>query len=123
MTRQEVVKTYLKALGDADYETIASLYADNATLEDPVGGDINLSGVDAIREFYKASVALDLEGKLLGSIRVAGDEALFPFEIRINKPAEGAPMAIEVIDSFRFNEEGKVVAMKAYWGPENIKML
>ena len=29
-------------------------------------------------------------------------------------------MKIQVIDVFEFNSAGKVVSMKAYWGPENI---
>jgi len=28
---------------------------------------------------------------------------------------------IEVIDTFRLNDEGKIVEMRAYWGPENMK--
>ena len=29
-------------------------------------------------------------------------------------------MKIEVIDVFEFDGSGKVVSMKAYWGPENL---
>jgi steroid delta-isomerase len=28
-------------------------------------------------------------------------------------------MCIEIIDVFEFNDSGKVISMKAYWGPEN----
>ncbi len=30
-------------------------------------------------------------------------------------------MTIEVVDVFEFDDDGKVVSMKAYWGPENTK--
>lgn len=29
-------------------------------------------------------------------------------------------MSIDVIDVFKFNAEGKVVSMRAFWGPENM---
>ena len=38
----------------------------------------------------------------------------FPFQVTV-----GA-MKIEVIDVFEFDDSGKVVSMKAYWGAENL---
>ena len=39
----------------------------------------------------------------------------FPFQ------ANAGGMTIDIIDVFEYNDEGKVVSMKAYWGPENMQ--
>jgi steroid delta-isomerase len=37
----------------------------------------------------------------------------FPFRVVMGE------MKIEIIDVFTFNDDGKVINMKAYWGPDN----
>jgi steroid delta-isomerase len=32
----------------------------------------------------------------------------------------GEELTISIIDVFKFNEAGKVVSMRAFWGPNNI---
>jgi steroid delta-isomerase len=105
---------YLQALAAKDLDGILALYADDATVEDPVGTDLHV-GIDAIREFYKGAVAFDLEAELTGQVRLAGNEAAFPFMV---KNISGG-LAMHIIDVFKFNDEGKVVSMRAFWGETN----
>lgn len=105
---------YLEALAAKDLEGILALYADDAVVEDPVGTDPHV-GIAAIREFYKGAVAFDLEAALDGQVRLAGSEVAFPFTV---KNISGG-IAVHIIDVFKFNDEGKIISMRAFWGDTN----
>lgn len=115
-TMQAAPQQYLDAINNQDLEAIVALYADNAIVEDPVGSEIK-SGIDEVREFYKTVVEFDLTAELTGQVRIAGNEVAFPFQVE-NK-MEGTTMITSIIDVFKFNDEGKIVSMRAYWGEEN----
>ena len=116
--QKSVVNDYIRLMTAGDWQSVANLYAQNATVEDPVGTE-PVRGIEAITAFYKKntdpSVALKLD--LLGAIRVAGKEAAFPFSVVLT--LNGKRMRIEVIDVFKFDAQGKIVSMKAYFSPEN----
>lgn len=117
---QTIVDGYMKALIDKDLEAIVAMYSEDASVQDPVGTDAKV-GTAAIREFYTQATSMDIQAELTGPIRVAGTEVAFPFVIKI---ASGeAPMQIQVIDVFDVNADGKVVSMRAFWGPENCSPL
>ena len=112
----KAVDTYINSFSKPDVEAIVGLYADDATIEDPVGTPLK-EGIDAVREFYTGAVANGAQLEATGTPRCAGDYVCFPFRAKLN--LEGQESHIEIIDTFRFNEEGKVIEMKAFWGPEN----
>lgn len=109
---------YLQALNQGDVEAVMGLYADDATVEDPVGSELKV-GSEVIRAFYTGSLGLNLSAALEGPVRVAGCEATFPFSI--SYVYEGKRTIIHAIDLFRFNEAGKIVSMRAFFGPANIE--
>jgi steroid delta-isomerase len=109
---------YLTALAAKDLEGILALYADDAVVEDPVGSEPHV-GMAAIREFYKGTTEYDLEAALDGQVRLAGNEVAFPF---IVKNIAGG-FAMHIIDVFKFNDEGKIVSMRAFWGETNAAAL
>lgn len=112
------VHTYLDALTRGDLDTIVGLYADNAHIEDPVGSD-HVVGREAIREFYGKSIQAITGARLLGPVRVASNEAAFPFEITMNY--NGQSLAMDIIDTFRFDQQGLVVEMRAFWSEANMR--
>lgn len=112
----DAVDSYLRGLNEKDLEGILSLYADTATIEDPVGSQV-IKGASSIRKFYSGAVTMDLLLKRTGSVRIASNEAAFPFQLEME--AEGKLMRTDIIDVFRFNEAGKIVSMRALWGPSN----
>lgn len=114
----DVADSYLRFLNEKNLEGILSLYATNATVEDPVGSDI-VAGAAALRKFYTGAVNTDLLLTRTGEVRVAGVEIAFPFQLRMN--VNGTPMVTDIIDVFRFDEAGKIVSMRAFWGPFNQK--
>jgi len=112
-----VVHRYIAALNAGDVGAIVSLYAEDATVEDPVGTPPH-QGHEAIRAFYSKSMAIKLDVSLEGPVRAAASEAAFAFCVRLHW--QERDMAIRPIDVFRFNEAGKIVSMRAIFGPENM---
>jgi steroid Delta-isomerase len=112
----DVVNRYISLVNGGTADEIADLYADDATVEDPVGGEVHI-GRQAIHGFYSAMEAVQRQCELV-TLRVAGHEAAFHFKLTIN----GA-MVIEPIDVMAFDGEGKISAMKAYWSPDSVTQL
>lgn len=116
MSKSLTVEKYMSALNAQDLNGIVALYAEDATVEDPIGTPM-ITGKNAIREFYGKATNIKLNVTPLGDVRIAGDFAAFPFAISL--PCETGQMRIEVIDTFKFNEQGLITEMKAYWGEDN----
>ena len=126
---QAAVQAYFDLYNVKDAQGIADLYADDATVEDPFGTPAKTGKAD-ILAFYTMAMKTDAKLKRLGATRIAGNVAAFPFVVQIGNATDentsadvdlpSGSMQIEVIDTFAFNDEGKITSMKAYWGPSNI---
>lgn len=114
---EAAVHEYVAAFDAGAPERVVALFAAEATVEDPVGSPQHV-GHEAIRAFYTASMQTGAKLQLDGPVRVAGDYAAFAFTVLLN--LGGKDMRVEVIDTFRFDEAGKVTEMRAYFGPTNM---
>jgi len=112
-TLQKAVQMYVEAFEKADLGIIRELYAEDATMEDPVGTPTR-HGIEEIIEFYKAGFAMGMKLKLTGKLRCAGNSVAFSFDGVMKS------MTVSPIDVFDLNADGKVQHMRAYWGPENV---
>lgn len=113
------VNRYIGLLARGGLDDLVGMYADDATVEDPVGGEVHI-GSHAIRGFYSTIASLERECELV-ALRVAGNEAAFQFRFTVT--AGGNKMQVEPIDVMVFDSEGKVTAMKAYWSAADAKNL
>ncbi|MGH8833011.1 MAG: nuclear transport factor 2 family protein [Polaromonas sp.] len=113
---QAAVHAYVQALNAGDLDAIVALYAEDAVVEDPVGSAPQ-RGLAQIRDFYAASLRLKLEVELDGRVRMAGREAAFAFSVSF--VFDGQRTTISPIDTFRFDDAGRIVQMRAYFGPGN----
>ena len=102
------VDKYVQAFAESNMDIIREIYAEDAVVEDPVGSEPHV-GMDAIVEFYSASLPTETVLELTGNPRCAGNSVAFPFNAVVGD------MRIEIIDVFEFNDEGKIASMKAYW--------
>lgn len=114
---EATVHAYVAAFEAGDADQAAAIFADNAVVEDPIGSPPRI-GKAAIRQFYVESMATGAKLHLAGPIRVAAAHAAFAMQVRLHW--DGKDMAIDVIDTFAFDDEGKVKEMKAYFGPGNM---
>jgi steroid delta-isomerase len=117
---EAAVHEYVAAFAAHSADRVVALYADNAVVEDPIGTPRH-EGLAAIRAFYEGSIATGATLELTGPVRVVQDIAAFAFSVHLEW--QGAKQRIDVIDTFRFNDDNKVVEMRAYWGPTNMHAL
>jgi steroid delta-isomerase len=108
----KAVHRYLETVSQGRPDDIAALYAEDATVEDPVGGEVHI-GRQAIRGFYSAIENVESKTEVV-TLRALGNEAAYLWRMTIGN------MTIEIISVMTFDEDGKIASMKAYWGPENI---
>lgn len=111
------VQDYIAAFDAGDAARIAALFAEDASVEDPVGSPKHY-GRDAIQQFYQGAVATGAKLELLGDVRTAGIYAAFAFAVHLEWG--GAKKRIDVIDVFQFDDAGKITEMRAFWGPANM---
>ena len=110
---QKIAETYLKSITSQDVDGVVSLFAEDATVEDPIGSDAHI-GIEKIRDFYTMALKNHFICELTGPVRCAKSSLAFPFlltspGIRTN----------QIIDVFDLNADAKIQSMKAYWGPIN----
>ncbi|AXU21646.1 steroid delta-isomerase (plasmid) [Novosphingobium sp. THN1] len=114
---EAAVHEYVAVFDAGAPERVAALFAEDATVEDPVGTEPKV-GQAAILEFYTASMQTGAKLSLDGPVRLCGPYAAFAFTVHLHW--EGRDQRVEVIDTFKFNDDGKVVEMRAYFGPTNM---
>jgi steroid delta-isomerase len=114
---RQTVERYVKLMNAGDADGIAALYAEDASVEDPIGAPPQ-RGRDAIRGWYRASAG-KVRLELTGPIRVAGGEAAFPMLGTIGSPDD--PSYLDIIDVMRFDEHGRIVSLRAFWSVDAIR--
>lgn len=116
---KQAMQAYIDLYNQDDLEGVVGLYADDATVEDPVGTPVK-SGKAAIRDFYQFAMTTGARLSLVAPIRGShGNSAAMPFDVTLNY--QGSRMVIRVIDVMTFDAAGKFSSMRAYWGPGDMQ--
>jgi steroid delta-isomerase len=110
------VQTYLSSFEKGDLDAIMSIYADDCWIEDPVGSEPKV-GREAIRAFYQLGIDMGARMTLESESRIAGNEAAFAFRLEADTPQ--GKLSVRPIDVMVFDDQGKVVSMRAFFGPTN----
>lgn len=117
---KQAMQAYIDNFNRSDAGAIAALYADDATVEDPVGSPVK-KGKAEIAAFYKMAIQTGAKLELAAPIRAShGNAAAMAFDVKLNMPQGKA--LIRVIDVMTFNDAGKFASMRAYWGPSDMEM-
>lgn len=115
------LETYIDAFSTRDADKLVSLFAADATIEDPVGSE-PVRGREAIAAFYREGVKVVTHMALSAPVRGSHTNAAamaFDFEMDIN----GQRIRTSAIDVMEFDEDGKIRRMRAYWGPSDSREL
>jgi steroid delta-isomerase len=112
----QTVTRYLDFVSKGQPDEVASLYADDATVEDPVGGEVHI-GRQAIRGFYGAIDNVKAQTDVL-TLRALGNEAAFHWTLSLDFGGNG--MRIDIISTMTFDDDAKIASMKAYWSQDNV---
>ena len=103
-------------LSSGSADDIVALFADDATVEDPVGGEVRV-GRQAIRTFFGDLEKLNRRVEL-DMLRVAGLEAAFVFTITFD--AGDSQMRLQPVDTAVFDEKGKITSLRSYFAPSDV---
>ncbi|OBF06911.1 nuclear transport factor 2 family protein [Mycobacterium sp. 852002-10029_SCH5224772] len=115
----ETVNRYLALVATGTANDIVTLYAADATIEDPIGADIR-RGHDAIRGFYAGFQDAKKETEL-AELRVSGSEAAFFWHLTLD--AGDSRTRISPISTMSFDADAKITAMRAFWSPADVEVL
>jgi steroid Delta-isomerase len=117
---KQAMQAYVDGFNRSDADAIVALYADDATVEDPVGSPIK-KGKAEIAAFYKMAIQTGAKLELAAPIRAShGNSAAMAFDVKLNMPQGKA--LIRVIDVMTFDEQGRFTSMRAFWGPSDMEM-
>lgn len=114
---RQVYDRYPGLVSKGDVDAIVDLYADDATIEDPIGSELH-RGKEAVRAFYAASAG-QVRMKRSGPVRVAGSEAATPLVALIGP--EGQEQVLDIISIMAFDDAGKITSMRAYWSMDAMR--
>lgn len=114
---RQLYERYPELVTKGDVETIVAFYADDATIEDPIGSELH-RGREAVRAFYQASAGT-IVMKRTGPVRVAGSEAAAPLVVLIGP--EGQQQALDIISVMTFDEAGRITSMRAFWSMDAMR--
>jgi steroid Delta-isomerase len=115
----QTVNRYLELVAGGKPDEILTLYAAEATVEDPIGSDVR-RGHDAIREFYAGFEDLKKETEL-AELRLGGSEAAYLWHLTLD--TGDSRSRISPISHMTFDEDAKILSMRAFWSPSDIKVL
>jgi steroid delta-isomerase len=115
----KTINRYLELASQGRADDVAELYASDGTVEDPVGGEVHI-GREAIRGFYAGQPIKGAEFELF-TLRALGSEVAFHWSLTVDLGE--SRLRIDIISVMRFDDEGKIASMKAYWTPENMTQL
>lgn len=111
-----VVEKYVALVATGTAKEIADLYADGATVEDPVGSDV-LTTREQIEAFYATLEPMEQETRLIEA-RVVGGEAVFHFEVRTRVGEQ--TYVLSPFDVMTFDDDARITSMRAYWSDEDM---
>lgn len=108
---------YLDAVGRQDLAAVLALFADDVSVEDPVGGPpgTHVVGRDAVEVFFGEGFARSRpRPRLTGPICTTGsDRAAMAFVLELT--LRGARFELDVIDEVAFDREGRITSLRAFW--------
>ncbi|WP_183092546.1 nuclear transport factor 2 family protein [Nocardioides stalactiti] len=116
----ETIQSYVDLVGSGTADAILALYADGATVEDPVGSEVRTSR-ESIHEFYAAIEPLEQESALV-SARIAEDRSSAAFQFELVTKVGDQRYTLAPIDVMTFDDEGRITSMRAFWSNEDMQV-
>lgn len=112
------LQAYVDGLNRGDAEAVIALFATDAVIEDPVGTPPK-QGAE-IHAWFHQAVAMKAQLTPVAPIRGShGNAAALAFIVTTEW--EGQRLSIHSLDTCTFDEAGKIVALKGYWGHDDVQ--
>nr|WP_301287235.1 nuclear transport factor 2 family protein [Sphingobium sp. OAS761] len=115
------LSAYADRINQGDRDGILALFAPGATIEDPVGTAPKRG--QEIVDWFTDTVAFRTHIDQVAPIRGShANAAALIFDVTFHPP-EAPPVRIRSLDVCTFDQEGCIVSLKAYWGPDDMVVL
>ncbi len=122
------IDNYLKAWGEEDRKLLLSIFAEDATWEDPVGTP-PFVGHEGVGKFWDFA---HQQGNSLTPVKqqviACGNQGILRFRMEVRTPDGKQGLNLHVVDRFVLNDEGRIQTAQAYWDescaeqPEGLEM-
>ena len=118
---KSVVQAYLEGWRSGDKDAWLALFAEDAAIIDPVATPEN-RGLDAIGALWDRVTGTGMKmAPELHKVVVCGNEVLASFTMV--STTGGMGMAVDIVDIFTLNDDGKITLLKAYWDNSCTRMV
>jgi steroid delta-isomerase len=112
----ETIRAYVDHIGAGAVDKVVALFAENATVEDPVGTEVRTTP-ESIREFYTV-IDGAAQSATLGLVKVSGGQAAFSFDLHMKRGDRS--YTISPIDVMTFDDDGRITSMRAFWSDTDL---
>lgn len=117
--RKRIALSYCHRVSTGEVDSLIELFAPEATVEDPVGGEPAI-GRDAVRKFYQNAVDQVQPVIEPGVARASHDGTSVVVPITVQGKINGRLGVISAVDVFEIDEAGRIASMRSYWGPSDV---
>ena len=124
---RDVAIASMTAVEAGDRDAWLALFTDDALVQDPVGPSMfdpegtGHRGKEAIAAFYDTVIAMGSVSFDIRESYAAGDECANVGTITTSFP-DGSRALVDGVYTYRTDGAGKIVALRAYWETDNIRM-
>lgn len=93
---------------------MAALFHPEGSVADPVDSPAHV-GTAAITAFFDSTFTDGMQAtlSLTGPVRIAGRHAAFPMQVAVDLGEQTG--LVDIVDTMEFDEEGRILVMRAYW--------
>lgn len=112
-TAKELAETSLRLTKERDRDGWIALFAPDATIEDPVGGQAH-RGTKAITDFvdFTISTVESFDYEIERSYSCGNEVAMV---IRFNIVAAGTTLDMDVVNIYATDGDGKLTSLRSFW--------
>lgn len=114
------VARYFEGTRSKNAEQWASAFASNATVEDPIGQPALTTPQAILAQGNAFVTAFSQVGLQEVFVEVNGNEAV-AYWVGRGTQKDGQRIQFEGINHFCFDVEGKIVSLRGFWNPTNIR--
>jgi len=113
------LQAYVDRTNAGDVAGLLALFAPDAVIEDPVGSPLKTAA--DFPEWFGNSVAFGARITPVAPIRGShGNAAALVFDVEFTLPG-GERLRIRSLDVCTFDAAGRISALRAYWGPDDVE--